>query len=158
MSRFIIRNSSKALLLRGGEILLNCCADDLGEPYYDLPGGGQDAFESIEEALHREIMEETGYIAKIDRFAAIAEEIYDDPQLRGQYPDYCHRVMHIFVAHIEDETVHGTPVNDFQTSGSRWFSLEKADMLPVLPVQLRGRIREILGKSAPVWLGTVHIS
>ena len=152
----IIRNSTKALLLRDNEILLNCCAYSDGTPYYDLPGGGQNPLEDMESALRREIMEETGYTAQIGRFAALSEEIYDDPGMHEKYPDYCHRVLHIFIAHA-GEKVENAPIDlDFQSTGCRWFSVDEADALPILPETLRGRIREVLNGGAPLWLGTTH--
>jgi len=151
----LIRCSSKALLLRGSEILLNCCAYSDGTPYYDLPGGGQDPYESMEECLLREIAEETGYTAHIERFAALSEEIYDDPLMRETYPDYTHRILHIFVAEAVAQTAQPTDY-DFQMRGRRWFSLEEADTLPLLPETLRGRVREVLAAGHPVYLGTIH--
>lgn len=151
----MIRCSSKALLVRGDEILLNCCADSDGAPYFDLPGGGQEQFESMEEALLREIMEETGYSAQIERFAALSEEIYDDPALREAYPDYCHRILHIFVARALEQVAPPSDL-DFQMRDRQWFSIEVAESLPLLPMQLRGRLKEVLAAAHPVYLGTVH--
>ena len=151
----MIRCSSKALLIRGDQILLNCCAYADGTPYYDLPGGGQVPYESMEEALHREILEETGYTARIERFAALSEEIYDDPALREKYPDYCHRILHIFVAQALEQ-VEAPSDLDFQMHGRRWFPIDEADALPILPVTLRGRLREVISAVHPVYLGTIH--
>lgn len=151
----MIRCSSKALLVRGDEILLNCCAFSDGTPYYDLPGGGQDAYESMEEALLREVMEETGFEVRIERFAALSEEICDDPVLREKYPDYCHRILHIFVAQAIRQ-VQAPTEPDFQMHGRKWFSIDEADRLPILPETLRGRIREVLAAPHPVYLGVVH--
>ena len=151
----LIRCSSKALLIRGNEILLNCCAYSDGTPYFDLPGGGQDPYESMEEALLREIREETGYTAQVLHFAALSEEIYDDPDLRQKYPDYSHRILHIFVAAAVAQTSHPTDY-DFQMRGRKWFSLDEADKLPLLPETLRGRVREVLAAEHPVYLGTIH--
>lgn len=155
MSVPVIRCSSKALLIRGDEILLNCCMHSDGTPYYDLPGGGQEPFEAMEEALIREVLEETGFTLQIDRFAAIAEEIYDDPALRTAYPQYCHRILHIFVAHAGEQR-HAPVDRDFQMQGSRWFSIDEADTLPVLPAALRGRIREVISTGKTLYLGTQH--
>ena len=154
----IIRNSTKALLLRGNEILLNCCAYSDGTPYYDLPGGGQHPLEDMEASLLREIMEETGYIAHIDRFAALTEEIYDDPEMLAKYPDFCHRILHIFIAHAVEKAENASIELDFQSHGCRWFSIDEAETLPILPASLRGRIREVIAGTAPVWLGTIHTS
>ena len=54
-----IRSTVKAILCKENQILLNRCQMENGEIYYDLPGGGQNPYESLEEALHREILEET---------------------------------------------------------------------------------------------------
>ena len=151
----MIRCSSKALLIRGDEILLNCCAYSDGTPYYDLPGGGQDAYESMEEALLREIMEETGYSAEILHFAALSEEIYDDPELREKYPGYAHRILHIFLAKAVEQVCSPSDL-DFQMHGRKWFPVDEADRLPLLPETLRGRIREVIDAGHPVYLGTIH--
>jgi len=93
-----IRCAAKALVVRDGRLLLNRCRKSDGSVYYDLPGGGQHLFESMEEAVRREVREETGMGVRILRFAALAEEIYTNESLRQKYPDYAHRMMHIFLA------------------------------------------------------------
>ena len=56
----MIRNAVKVILLNQGCALLNRCAHADGRIYYDLPGGGQHEYESIEQAALREVREETG--------------------------------------------------------------------------------------------------
>lgn len=80
----MIRCSAKAIILHNGEILVNRCREEkTGEIYYDLPGGGQHPFETMEEAVVREVLEETGYAVETGRFAAVAEEIYEDEELQA---------------------------------------------------------------------------
>lgn len=64
-----IRNSVKALIVKDNKILLNKCQNSTGysfgdicinDIYFDLPGGGQNKFETIIEAVKRECLEETG--------------------------------------------------------------------------------------------------
>lgn len=153
----MIRNSAKALLLRGGKLLLNSHLTAAGELYYDLPGGGQHPYETMEEAVVREVREETGFSVRPLRFAALAEEIFTNPSMRAQFPEYCHRTMHIFVV----EVLPGTPQKDvsepdFQQTGSAWFSPQEAEGLPLVPLQLRGRVREVLGSEGPVYLGSLR--
>ena len=58
-----------AILLRDGALLTTHQADPL--PEYQLPGGGIDRGEHPITALHREVMEETGYhIAGVRRLGA----------------------------------------------------------------------------------------
>lgn len=77
-----IRNAAKAIIIENGKVLLNKCIGKCNEIYYDLPGGGQNQFEEMEDAVKRECLEESGYRIEIIRFAALAEEIYDDSELR----------------------------------------------------------------------------
>lgn len=151
-----IRSAAKALLYENGRILLNSHTTGEGEAYYDLPGGGQRLYETLEEALVREILEETGISAEPVRFQALAEEIWDGPAMREAFPDYCHRVMHIFLARSLPGKRREKSEMDYQQTGSVWVTPEEADKLPIVPVQLRGRMREVLESPAPVYLGSVH--
>ena len=55
-----IRCAAKALIVKDGRLLLNRCRRSDGGVYYDLPGGGQNLFESMEDAVIREVREEAG--------------------------------------------------------------------------------------------------
>jgi 8-oxo-dGTP diphosphatase len=91
-----IRCSAKAVILSDDCILANQSVSEEGEIYYEFPGGGQNIFEDMETAVAREVLEETGYQIRVERLLAVAEEIYDDPAIREKYPDYTHRIFHIF--------------------------------------------------------------
>lgn len=152
-----IRNAAKAVILRDGKILVNKCRDEeTGEIYYDLPGGGQRPFETMEEALVREVMEETGYRVSVVRFAALAEEIYLSEELRAKYCDYCHRILHIFLVQLEENAKQACLETDFQQEASLWIGLESADKLPFRPGSLNGALRKMAGESHPLYLGTVY--
>ena len=150
-----IRCSAKAVLIHNGLILLNRCRDR-DEVYYDLPGGGQPLFESMEEAVRREVMEETGYSVVIDRFAAVAEEICTDPRIREKYPDYAHRILHIFLAHPADAAQQEVSETDYQQEGSVWVTPEEADALPMRPSNMTGQFRRILAADSCLFLGTAY--
>ena len=152
----MIRNSAKALLLSpDGRLLLNRCETSSGEEYFDLPGGGQHVYETMEEAVAREVLEETGLTVEPVRFAALCEEIFTDPDMRRKYPEYCHRTLHIFLARTVSETVRERTETDFQQTGSVWVAPEEAETLPLVPLQLRGRVREVLNAAGPAYLGSV---
>ena len=57
--RYTPRPGAYVILQRGGDILLTI--QDGEEPELQLPGGGIDAGEHVIHALHREVMEETGW-------------------------------------------------------------------------------------------------
>ena len=65
-----IRNAAKAVIIDNGKILVNKNMNSLGDMcyglpngavYYDLPGGGQNKYETLEEAVIRECLEDSGY-------------------------------------------------------------------------------------------------
>jgi 8-oxo-dGTP diphosphatase len=77
-----VRLSVKAIIVREGRLLVLKCQDQEGH-WYILPGGGQEAGETLDQALRRECLEELGcevrmgplrfirdYIAKNHEFAA----------------------------------------------------------------------------------------
>ena len=153
-----IRNAAKAIVIRDGKVLLNRCVNDDNEIYYDLPGGGQHQFKTMEEAVMREVLEETGYYVKINRFVALAEEIYDDLKVREKYCDYSHRILHIFLTELANEQTIDPIETDFHQEESVWLSYEEADKMTFCPRQLSGRISQLIFGDTPQYLGNVHIS
>lgn len=153
-----IRSGAKALVYHNGKILLNQCRFSSGEIYYDLPGGGQNPYETLEEAVVREVAEETGYIVSVRRFIGIAEQIFDDVKLREQYPDYAHRVLHIFLVDIVGETKEKPTELDFQQEASVWLTPEEADRVNVSPPQLSGRLAALVKEGVqPEYFGAVRM-
>ena len=153
-----IRCAAKALIVQDGRLLLNRCRRTNGDVYYDLPGGGQHLFESMEDAVRREVREETGMGVRILRFAALAEEIYTNELLRQKYPDYAHRMMHIFLAEPDGEKCSQPSEKDWGMEESVWIPVEEVENLPeVRPTAIQNRIREILDADAPMYLGTEFV-
>ncbi len=151
-----IRNSAKALLISDGRILVNRCADRRGSIYYDLPGGGQLDAETIEEAVVREVLEETGYHVRVLRFAALAEEINDyiltDPAMM-KYREYAHRTVFIFLAELAQDKRDKPTEEDIQQQESIWIPVEEADSLLFFPVQVNGKISRLVKSDVPQYLG-----
>jgi len=149
-----IRSGAKALIVREGKLLLNRCRHADGRVYYDLPGGGQRQHEPLEEALVREVLEETGLRVRPVRFAALSEEIYTSPKLRSLYPDYTHRMLHIFLAELVSEEAQPTE-KDLGMEKSEWIPLDAVRDLPELcPHALQTRLAEVLSGESAVFLGT----
>lgn len=63
--RYRLRPGAYAILMREGEVLLT--HQDAPTPEYQLPGGGIERGEQILPALHREVLEETGWKMQVAR-------------------------------------------------------------------------------------------
>lgn len=151
-----IRASSKALIVHEGKLLLNRCRHEDGRIYYDLPGGGQEPLESMEEALIREVLEETGYSVRIKGFAGLAEEIFTDQELQKRYPDYCHRIIHLFRAELASCKQADTCETDWSMEDCVWVELDQLTTLSeIVPTSLREHLPALLYSNSPVYLGTV---
>ena len=83
---------------------------------WTLPGGWVDVGNSPAEAIHREILEESGYDTRITKLAAVWE--------RSRHPYPCGPfacVVMFFLA----ELVGGSPTPSLETSESGWFAAEQ---------------------------------
>lgn len=150
-----IRSAAKAVILSGDKVLLNKCSDsDLLGEYYDLPGGGQHPLETMEDAVKRECLEETGYRVAVDKFLALGEEIYDDARLQALFPDYTHRIYHVFQCHIIDERQYEVTERDYSQVGSEWVNIEDIRSINIYPRPLRAALQTILETGIPQFLGT----
>lgn len=155
----MIRNSVKALIIEENKILLIHCHDPQSGDYYALPGGGQNTYEPMMDALQRECLEETGYLVKPQRLAALCEEIITSPEYQKAYPEYCHKLYSIFLCKLVDnqttkESQAAPQIADNQQIGVEWVELEKIDELRLLPRLCSERIREIIQGLENTWLGT----
>ena len=151
-----IRSTAKAVVLHDGQILVNQCVNSKGNIYYDLPGGGQDQFETLEDAVIREVLEETGYTITVGRFLALAEEICDSKELRASYYDYTHRLFHIFLAYLTDIPRQKTREMDWQQQCSIWVPVNAIDTLVFRPANLSGKISSLLSSKSAQYLGNTR--
>lgn len=152
-----IRNAAKAIIIDNGKVLLNKYVGKLNEIYYDLPGGGQNQFESMEEAVKRECMEESGYHIEIIRFAALVEEIYHDLELRKEYYDYTHRIHHVFLAKLADKSIQKPTEIDMHQLECVWVDINDVSLLDLRPEPLKSKFIEVINSERPLYLGTVHV-
>lgn len=152
-----IRSAAKAIIIINNMILLNKCSDSFLGEYYDLPGGGQNQYETIEEAIKRECLEETGYSVIPIKFIALCEEIYEDLELRVKYPHHSHKVFHIFLCKLENEGLHRATITDFNQVGCEWVDIKDIHKINLYPKCIPNNLELMLSDSTPRFLGCSYI-
>jgi ADP-ribose pyrophosphatase YjhB (NUDIX family) len=152
-----IRSTAKAIILDEHKILLNKCRDKHNGDYYSLPGGGQLTYETLTDAVMRECLEETGYSVKPKRCAALCEEICDSEEFREKFPEYAHKMYHIFICSLNgrDKAV-PTETDDMQI-GIEWIELGKLSGVRLLPDLVGTNLQQIIDGASPLFLGSSHI-
>lgn len=144
-----IRNSAKALVVSDdGKVLLNKCCSRLGE-YYALPGGGQNPGETLQEAVKRELLEETGVTVKPLRLAAIYERIAS-----GREDGANHKMYFVFHCKPEDLPVKTPTERDSYQIGMEWVPLETIEKCNLFPAIIRTEMKRILAAKETIFLGS----
>ena len=149
-----IRSTAKALIINDGRILLNRCHDNNNGDYYSLPGGGQIKYETISDAVIRECKEETGYDVKPLRFVALCEEICLDEHFREKYPDYVHKMYHIFLCELSGSIAKTPTEKDSMQISCDWIDIECLSNIRLLPNLVGKHIPDVLLGDAPIFLGS----
>ena len=85
-----------ALIFRRDSILLVQRARDPLKGYWSLPGGLIEIGETIEDALQREVLEETGLIVHPEKMFEIFERIMLDAEGRAEY----HYILHDYLCTV----------------------------------------------------------
>lgn len=102
-----------ALVFEGDEILLVQRGKEPLADYWSLPGGAVETGERLEEALKREVLEETGLVVSVGSIATIFERIMPDAAGNCEY----HYVLVDFYCTV----VSGTPCAGDDSCAVGWF-------------------------------------
>lgn len=148
-----IRNTARALIMQDNNILLlRKDGYEQGERFA-LPGGGQDLGETLEQALHRECMEEIGSRVEIQTLAFVADcfKPRDTPPGTTR-----HLVEFLFACTVPDNYI---PMNGHHPDKHQveviWARLDELAGMPLYPRSLGRHLADSSAINAPVYLGTI---
>ena len=151
-----LRNAAKALIVKGGHVLVVEYLDESG-PWYILPGGGARPGETLTAALQRECVEELGCSVRINDLLFVREYISSNHAYFAEWARDVHHVDFIFACDVADEydpeSVRRNPAGI--QNAVAWKSLDELAGLRFFPGQLLDVMR---GRGTPVlphYLGDV---
>ena len=147
-----IRNAVRALILQDNHVLLlRKDGYEQGERFA-LPGGGQDLGETLQQALHRECMEEIGTAVDVGELLHVAEFF----KLRDtQPPTHRHLVEFLFQCTVPGDY---SPRNGYRPDKHQvevvWADVGALASLPIFPSYLSTCIPHSRGGDRTHYLGT----
>ncbi|MCB0076363.1 MAG: NUDIX hydrolase [Anaerolineales bacterium] len=119
--RFVVRPSVYALLYDQDRVVL---VTNRTTGRYYLPGGGVEQGESLEEALQREVREETGLSIKMGRLITAAEDFF----YYGPADRAFHALQFYYLAVATSQRLVAPPARPHDEEGDpRWVSLSTLD-------------------------------
>jgi ADP-ribose pyrophosphatase YjhB (NUDIX family) len=153
-----LRNSAKAVIVRDGCLLVtdNRSPQDPEGRWLLLPGGGQRPGETLHEALHREVAEETGYEVAVGPLLWIREYIGSNHEF-ALFDAGEHQIEFMFAAEIVGGS--GEPhEQDRWQVGVAWLSAGEIPGARLFPRAMRPAIAAHVAGTAgsPVYQGDVN--
>lgn len=145
-----IRNSAKAVIIQNERVLLTKNVDQEGF-YYLFPGGGQEKFEELKDAVVRECIEEIGCQVEVKDIIFIREYIGKNHQFADSDADI-HQVEFYFecVMDNQEEVSNGHNPDETQV-GVEWIELSRLHEMRVYPYDLVKPLTE--GITTPRYIG-----
>lgn len=137
---------SRAVIIDNDHILL-CKTADLVKKFYYLPGGHVEHAESLENALLRELIEETGAKCKIKRFLGCLEYSFEPG-----HSSICHNHEYNFIFEVKSNTLKvDSEIPQLEAHiDLNWMPLGKLQKIDFRPAPLK--------KLIPDWLKTKSVT
>ena len=153
-----IRNAAKAIIVHENKVLLNQSHRENFGDYFILPGGGQNPYETMEEAVIRECLEETGYTVHPETLVAVHEEIYTNKHFRLEHPDYSHKCFHVFRCSLAVREKAAPSELDANQTGSVWLDINDIPSIRLYPARIHEHFHRLLQTDMPLYLGASYVT
>jgi 8-oxo-dGTP diphosphatase len=131
------RISTKAIIIQNDAMLVIVGRNETGDEYYYLPGGGQDKFETLTEALKRECLEEIDARVTVGDVMFIRDYISRNHEFAAFDPNF-HQVDVFFECTLEpDEIAKNGSSPDNTQLGVYWLPLSDLETANLYPAALK---------------------
>lgn len=147
-----VRLSVKAIIVREGRLLALKCHDKEGV-WYVLPGGGQQAGETLDEALRRECLEELGCDVRMGALRFVRDYIAKNHEFAATEGD-AHQVELMFECDLKSQPSDATQPDSMQI-GFEWLELSNLVGRRLYPRVLERTLVSETGAGV-VYLGDVN--
>ena len=149
----VIRNTVRAVIVRDNRILLLRKEDELRGERFSLPGGAQEAGETLKQAVNRECQEEINTEVKIGDLLHIADFF---KQRKLPEPHIRHQVELLFECSVPNTYIPGNGSHpDKHQVEVVWKDLTKLTELNLKPFCFAALLAERKRNVSPIYLGTV---
>jgi 8-oxo-dGTP diphosphatase len=132
-----VRTSTKAVIIKHDALLVILGRGETGEEYYYLPGGGQNKFETLEQALKRECFEEIDAKVIVGNLLFVRDYISKNHEFAAFDPNF-HQVDFFFECTLEPDQIPKNGSNpDSRQLGVHWLPLSDLETAKFYPAKLK---------------------
>jgi 8-oxo-dGTP diphosphatase len=132
-----VRTSTKAIIIKDDALLVILGKGETGEEYYYLPGGGQEKFETLENALKRECLEEIDARVIVGDLLFVRDYISRNHEFAAFDPNF-HQVDFFFECRLEPDQIPKNGASPDSTQlGVYWLPLSDLETAKFYPSKLK---------------------
>lgn len=131
-----VRTAARAVIICDGKLLAIKMRDRRGV-FYILPGGGQNAGETLEQTVRRECLEEVGVEVTVGKLIYVREYIGKNHNFAKRHAAF-HQLEHVFSCSVMNplEACPGSETDNLQV-GVNWLALESMQNIRFYPDSLK---------------------
>jgi 8-oxo-dGTP diphosphatase len=132
-----VRTSTKAVIIQNNALLVILGRGEAGDEYYYLPGGGQEKFETLEDALKRECLEEIDVRVIVGDLIFVRDFIARNHKFTASEPNF-HQIDFFFECSLEPgEIPKNGSIPDTTQQSVHWLPLSELETANLYPKALK---------------------
>lgn len=153
-----MRPSARAVVVDEDRVLLNHLRHERAGDFYELPGGGIRPGETLQQAVRREALEETGYSVAVHELLWARDYVADNHEFAYLSPAGFQALDLMFRCTLAGPAVAEAHESDSFQVGVEWVDAARLDEIRLVPAALVPALRAFLTDRTvvkPIYLGDV---